>query len=67
MRHCSKVVGARGFCYELNGLFASLLRELGYDVVKLSARVANDQASLDQTDHMTLLVTAPKHLKHAGW
>jgi N-hydroxyarylamine O-acetyltransferase len=59
----AKVVGRRrgGFCYELNGLFASLLRELGYDVVKLSARVANDQGEFGpEFDHMTLLVTAPE-------
>ena len=59
----AKVVGHRrgGFCYELNGLFASLLRELGYDVVKLSARVANDQGEFGPDfDHMTLLVTAPE-------
>ena len=57
-----KVVGRRrgGFCYELNGLFASLLRELGYNVVKLSARVANDRGEFGpEFDHMTLLVTAP--------
>src|SRR6266852_721689 len=29
-----------GFCYELNGLFAGLLDELGYRVSMLSARVA---------------------------
>lgn len=27
-----------GFCYELNGLFAALLRQLGFDVTLLSAR-----------------------------
>ncbi|HET6668767.1 MAG TPA: arylamine N-acetyltransferase [Pyrinomonadaceae bacterium] len=57
-----KVVRRRrgGFCYELNGLFASLLRELGFSVVKLSARVANDQGEFGpEFDHMTLLVTAP--------
>src|SRR5947209_17435270 len=26
---------ARGFCYELNGLFSALLRALGFDVVML--------------------------------
>jgi N-hydroxyarylamine O-acetyltransferase len=37
-----KVVGRRrgGFCYELNGLFAGLLRALGFNVAMLSARVA---------------------------
>ncbi len=29
-----------GFCYELNGLFAKLLQELGFQVTLLSARVA---------------------------
>jgi arylamine N-acetyltransferase len=30
-----------GFCYEANGLFAALLRALGFDVKMLSAGVAN--------------------------
>ena len=40
-----KIVGERrgGFCYELNGLFAALLRELGYEVTLLSARVSCEQ------------------------
>ena len=46
-----------GFCYELTGLFASLLRELGFDVDLLSARVANDAGELGpEFDHMALLV-----------
>lgn len=49
-----------GFCYELNGLFASLLRSLGFDVTMLSARVANAAGEFGpEYDHMTLLVTAP--------
>ncbi|TFB10035.1 arylamine N-acetyltransferase, partial [Candidatus Marinimicrobia bacterium MT.SAG.4] len=38
-----KIVARRrgGFCYELNGLFAALLRALGFNVSMLSARVAN--------------------------
>src|SRR6266540_1131840 len=38
-----KIVTRRrgGFCYELNGLFALLLRELGFDVTLLSAGVAH--------------------------
>src|SRR5882762_9048307 len=32
-----------GFCYELNGLFAALLRELGFAVSMLSAGVANSE------------------------
>jgi N-hydroxyarylamine O-acetyltransferase len=46
-----------GFCYELNGLFAALLRALGFDVEMLSARVANAQGEFGpEFDHMTLLV-----------
>src|SRR6266436_9958960 len=38
-----KIVGRRrgGFCYELNGLFAALLRALGFQVTTLSAGVAH--------------------------
>ncbi len=47
-----------GFCYELNGLFAAFLRELGFEVAMLSERVANAEGSLGPDfDHMTLLVT----------
>jgi len=37
-----KIVKRRrgGFCYEANGLFAALLRALGFDVNMLSAEVA---------------------------
>src|SRR5215210_4041066 len=40
----SKVVGQRrgGFCYELNGAFAALLRALGFDVTMLAAGVAGE-------------------------
>jgi N-hydroxyarylamine O-acetyltransferase len=54
-----KVVKRRrgGFCYELNGLFAWLLGELGYDVTMLSAGVANGEGVIGPDfDHMTLLV-----------
>jgi N-hydroxyarylamine O-acetyltransferase len=55
-----KIVTRRrgGFCYELNGLFAALLRELGFEVAMLSAEVANDDGTFSAPfDHMTLLVT----------
>jgi N-hydroxyarylamine O-acetyltransferase len=55
-----KVVGRRrgGFCYELNGLFAALLRALGFHVEMLSARVANREGVFGpEFDHMALLVT----------
>src|SRR2546428_2058661 len=46
-----------GFCYELNGLFATLLDELGFKVSMLSARVAQNGGGLSPDfDHMTLLV-----------
>src|SRR5207253_2709812 len=47
-----------GFCYELNGLFASLLGALGFDIRMLSAQVANAEGEFGpEFDHMALLVT----------
>ncbi|MCU1306243.1 MAG: N-acetyltransferase [Acidobacteriaceae bacterium] len=54
-----KVVEKRrgGFCYELNGAFAALLRRLGFRVTLLSARVArNDGGMSPEFDHLTLRV-----------
>jgi N-hydroxyarylamine O-acetyltransferase len=46
-----------GFCYECNGLFAALLRALGFDVTMLSAEVAHAEGGFSQPfDHMTLVV-----------
>src|SRR5450432_2208551 len=46
-----------GFCYELNGAFAVLLRALGFQVTLLSARVAKDDGSFGpEFDHLTLRV-----------
>jgi N-hydroxyarylamine O-acetyltransferase len=46
-----------GFCYELNGLFAALLRRLGYRVTLLSARVARSGGGFGpEFDHLLLLV-----------
>ena len=46
-----------GYCYELNGCFAWLLRELGFRVSMLSARVAGTNGRFSPDfDHMTLLV-----------
>lgn len=46
-----------GYCYELNGSFASLLTGLGFRVRLLSARVASKNGSFTpEFDHMTLLV-----------
>lgn len=47
-----------GFCYELNGAFAAMLRALGYRVQLLSAGVARDGGGFGPDfDHMTLLVS----------
>ena len=46
-----------GFCYELNGLFAWLLRELGFQVTLLSAEVARKSCGYSAGfDHLTLRV-----------
>ena len=54
-----KIVTRRrgGFCYELNGLFAWALREMGFYVEMLSAGVCRpDGAWGPEFDHMTLVV-----------
>jgi len=46
-----------GFCYEMNGAFAALLRALGFRVTLLSARVARPQGGEGpEFDHLTLRV-----------
>ncbi|HEX5719308.1 MAG TPA: arylamine N-acetyltransferase [Thermoanaerobaculia bacterium] len=54
-----KVVARRrgGFCYELNGIFAALLRALGFQVTMLSAAVARGDGTFGPDfDHMALQV-----------
>lgn len=56
----TKIVDQRrgGFCYECNGLFAGLLRALGFDVAMLAAGVAHPGGGFGPNfDHMTLMVT----------
>lgn len=56
----TKIVERRrgGFCYEANGLFAALLRALGFEVAMLAAGVAKSQGGFGPIfDHMTLMVT----------
>ena len=49
-----------GFCYELNGLFAWLLKQIGFDVTYLNARVFNQAGELGiNFDHLALLVKIP--------
>ena len=51
--------GRGGFCYELNGAFGWLLRELGFDVIRVAAGVYNQRKGAfgPEFDHMALLVT----------
>jgi N-hydroxyarylamine O-acetyltransferase len=54
-----KVVNRRrgGFCYELNGTFCALLRELGFRVTMLSAEVARETGGFSpEFDHLALRV-----------
>lgn len=59
-RLVEKVVHRRrgGYCYELNGAFAWLLSQLGFQVTRVSARVYNGSAQEfgPEFDHMALLV-----------
>jgi N-hydroxyarylamine O-acetyltransferase len=49
--------GRGGFCYELNGLFAALLRALGFDVHLLAASMFREDGTLTPAfDHLVLLV-----------
>jgi N-hydroxyarylamine O-acetyltransferase len=55
-----KIVRRRrgGFCYEANGLFAALLRALGFNVTMLSAGVAKQDGGFGPDfDHMALMVS----------
>lgn len=55
-----KIVTRRrgGFCLELNGLFAALLRELGFNVTLLASSVGNGERTTSgpEFDHLALLV-----------
>ena len=56
--YCKIVENRRGgYCYELNGCFAWLLKKLGFRVSILSARVASRSGGFSpEFDHMTLFV-----------
>ena len=56
----AKIVGRRrgGFCYELNGLFALLLEELGARVTRVAARAHGDGGFGPPFDHLALVVHA---------
>ncbi len=59
-----KIVSRRrgGFCYELNGLFAWLLEQLGFKVVLLSARVFATDEPGPEFDHLVLLIETEERL-----
>lgn len=52
-----------GFCYELNGLFFQLLKDLGFEAKMISARVYKEGDSNDKNnygeeyDHLAIIVT----------
>lgn len=53
-----KVVGHRrgGFCYELNYLFWSLLKHIGFDAWIISARIFDEGVEGPEFDHMAVIV-----------
>jgi N-hydroxyarylamine O-acetyltransferase len=55
----AKIVSGRrgGFCYELNGLFNTLLRSIGFRTRLISARVFNGKEFGPEFDHMAIIVT----------
>ncbi len=59
-----------GFCYELNGVFYQLLKEIGFNAKMVSARVYNSSKDYSpEFDHMTLIVTLKddKYLVDVGF
>ena len=54
-----KIVGETrgGFCYELNGLFNELLRDIGFRTRLISARVFNGSTHGPDFDHAAIIVT----------
>ena len=50
-----------GFCYELNGMFAWLLKHIGFQVNHLNARVFGQDGGLGPDfDHLALFVQSPQ-------
>ncbi|MCC6965562.1 MAG: arylamine N-acetyltransferase [Nitrospira sp.] len=52
-----------GYCFELNGLFALLLEDLGFAVTRLAARVGSETEGVRPRSHQLLLV----QLGEAAW
>ena len=53
-----------GFCYELNGLFNELLKEIGFETTIISCRPYNSSTQMfsEEFDHLAIIVTI-KNLK----
>ena len=65
-----KIVGSApgGFCYEMNGAFAALLRQLGFAVTLLSARVSRESGGEGpEFDHLTLRIDLPDDDDEGAW
>lgn len=58
-----------GFCYELNGLFNELLRDLGFQTRLISGRVFNGTDHGPEYDHAAIIVTisADEYLADVGF
>lgn len=58
-----------GFCYELNGLFFELLKEIGYQSKRASARVFNGKDFGAEYDHLAILtkIDDEEYLVDAGF
>ena len=60
-----------GFCYELNGLFHALLKELGFSCSIISGRVYNNKTKKygEEYDHLAILVDIldEKYLVDVGY
>jgi N-hydroxyarylamine O-acetyltransferase len=50
--------GQGGFCFELNGLFGWLLRQLGYEVTDVASRYLRGEPEIPMCRHRVLIVKA---------
>lgn len=48
-----------GFCYELNGLLATVLRQIGFEVTLVSTQFILDDGLSPAFDHLSLIVAIP--------
>ncbi|TMM51514.1 arylamine N-acetyltransferase [Maribacter algarum] len=55
----NKIIKSRrgGFCYELNYLFLSFLKSLGFEAKIISARIFDDEEFGPEFDHMAIIVS----------